>query len=96
MRQPALILRTILMMLMFLSARGTLAGPVIQEDFEGPLLPGHNSVEGRSGQGWVQPATGENLVWPVSLTEAQVGMISLTLSGCRGPVRSVWTRYSNC
>jgi len=85
MRQPVNIFRIIFMVLLILSARGAVAGPVIQEEFEAPLLPEQSAVQGRSGQGWVQPATGENLVWPISLAEAQVGMISFDLRRLPGP-----------
>jgi len=79
MRRLPKIFRILLTLLLFLSAHGVLAEQVIQEEFEGSFLHEQGVAVGMSGQGWTQPATGENIRWPVSFTDAQVGMISFDI-----------------
>ena len=79
MRPLSMILGIFLMVMLLMPATGAFSRELVNEGFEAPLLPEQSQVPGRTGLGWTQPATGENLLWPVSLADAQVGMISFDL-----------------
>jgi len=84
MRLPCRILGASLVLLLLWPTTGAVSKELVSEGFEGSLLPEQSQVAGRSGLGWTQPTAGENLIWPVSLADAQVGMISFDLQRLPG------------
>lgn len=66
------------------------AEQVITEDFEGGSFSSPAVSAAGAGMGWVQPASGDNMFWPLSLPDASTGKISFDLQRTSDSPSNSW------